>query len=399
MGRSGRYNDFLIIGAGIFGVCTAIELCKKGFNVGIINPDTVPHPLAASTDISKIIRMEYGSDGEYMDMAIASMQAWRSLNSILKEEIYHEVGYLVLSRNPLNDQSTYAGSSLIQLKSRGKNPEILSQDELSRLFPAINSSSYTGGFLHREGGYANSGRAVELLLAYAESLGVESIIGEEVIKIQTSGNKAIGICSSSGRRINAGHTIICAGNHTPYLIPELKKYMKVTGHPVFHLMPSNPDLINQQLSAVFAADISNSGWYGFPLHPLHKVVKIANHGIGLELDPRTDERVVTEYDKNDLREFLRESIPSLAKDEIVYTRRCCYTDTLDGHFWIDNHPEIRNLTIGSGGSGHGFKMGPEVGKMIASKALGQAHKWSGRYEWRDLNSNTIQEEEARNTSV
>ena len=72
-----------------------------------------------------------------------------------------------------------------------------------------------------------------------------------------------------------------------------------------------------------------------------------------------------------------------------------YTDTLDGHFWIDRHPEIKGLTVGSGGSGHGFKMGPVVGEMIATVAEGGQHKWSDRYQWRELSKDTIQREEAR----
>ena len=52
--------DFLVIGAGIFGITTAIELHGRGFSVAVLDPGPLPHPLAASTDISKVIRMEYG---------------------------------------------------------------------------------------------------------------------------------------------------------------------------------------------------------------------------------------------------------------------------------------------------------------------------------------------------
>ena len=82
--------DFLIIGAGVAGVCTAIELRKREYRIGMVNPDQIPHPLAASTDISKIIRMEYGTDVEYMEMAIESMKHWREWNNQFGETIYHE---------------------------------------------------------------------------------------------------------------------------------------------------------------------------------------------------------------------------------------------------------------------------------------------------------------------
>lgn len=57
--------DFLIVGGGIFGITAAVELSKRKYKVGLINPDTIPHHLAASTDVTKAVCMEYGSDREY----------------------------------------------------------------------------------------------------------------------------------------------------------------------------------------------------------------------------------------------------------------------------------------------------------------------------------------------
>ncbi len=48
--------DFLIVGAGIYGVTAALELRSRGHRVSLIDPGPIPHPLAASTDISKVVR-------------------------------------------------------------------------------------------------------------------------------------------------------------------------------------------------------------------------------------------------------------------------------------------------------------------------------------------------------
>ena len=97
-----KKHDFLIIGAGIFGIMAAIELRQRKHSVTIINPDQIPHPLAASTDISKIIRMEYGTDVEYMEMAIAAIEKWREWNDILEDTIFHEVGFLVAAKEQMD---------------------------------------------------------------------------------------------------------------------------------------------------------------------------------------------------------------------------------------------------------------------------------------------------------
>ena len=50
---------------------------------------------------------------------------------------------------------------------------------------------------------------------------------------------------------------------------------------------------------------------------------------------------------------------------LIETRVCQYEDTPDHDLIIDRHPAAQNVWIVGGGSGHGFKHGPAVGKMVA----------------------------------
>jgi glycine/D-amino acid oxidase-like deaminating enzyme len=54
-----------VVGAGIFGVATALALRRRGYAVTLLDPGPLPHPLVASTDISKIVRLDYGPDADY----------------------------------------------------------------------------------------------------------------------------------------------------------------------------------------------------------------------------------------------------------------------------------------------------------------------------------------------
>lgn len=388
--------DFLIIGAGIFGLPTAIELRRRNYSVAILNPDTIPHPLASSTDISKLVRMEYGPDLEYMDMGEYCLQGWRDWNEMLGETLFHEVGFLIAAKQPLEAaEAAFETTSYRNLISKGYHPQRLSYSSVQSRFPAFNYEVYVDGFYNPYAGYVESGRVIKALANYAAQLGVAIHEGQTVEQITQSNNRVTGVKTSEGAQFSADHVIVCAGVHTPYLVPELMPYMKITGHPLFHLKPHNPELFAYPHFTPFAADIANSGWYGFPLHPTEGVVKIGNHGIGVALHPDHDARVVTAEDEAKLRTFLREAMPALADAPIVYTRRCLYTDTLDGHFWIDRHPSVEGLTIGTGGSGHALKMGPVLGELIAAAALGEAHPWGGRFRWRGLTEGTKQEEAAR----
>jgi len=58
----------LVIGAGIFGLTAALELQLRGYRVTVADPGPVPHPLAASNDVSRMVRMDYGGDGLYSSL-------------------------------------------------------------------------------------------------------------------------------------------------------------------------------------------------------------------------------------------------------------------------------------------------------------------------------------------
>lgn len=391
-----KQYDFLVVGAGIFGITAAVELQKRGYQVGVLNPDSIPHPMAASTDISKVIRMEYGADLEYMAMADAAIDGWHGWNDFFQDKLYHETGFLMLCKqNASNDPESFEGASSSNLIRRGHQPERLSKKDLELRFPAFASGPYTDAIFNSRAGFAESGRVVQRLAAYAVQLGVEIWQYQSVLLFEKNKGRVVAVQTREGQRFAAGEILLCAGAYTPNLLPELKPILRATGHPVFHLRPSRPELFQFPQFSVFTSDISHTGWYGFPLHPTENVVKIANHGIGIELDPERDERVVTAGDIANLRAFLEEHIPTLANDPVVFTRRCLYSDTRDGHFWIDRHPELKNLVVAAGGSGHGFKMAPVLGAMITDVATGGKHKWSDRYRWRQFDANTRQLEEAR----
>jgi glycine/D-amino acid oxidase-like deaminating enzyme len=222
-----------------------------------------------------------------------------------------------------------------------------------------------------------------------------------VSEIITEGHQVTGVRTEEGHTFAAAHVVIAAGTWTHLLLPELAPVMKSTGHPVFHLKPAHPELFTSPNFAVFTADVARTGWYGFPLHsreglhPREDIVKIANHGVGQRLHPRTDERLVTAQDEVAFRTFLSTTFPALANAPIVYTRRCLYCDTLDEHFWIDRHPKLAGLTVAAGGSGHGFKFAPILGPLIADAVEGEPNPWLPKFRWRTLSQETSGEEAAR----
>src|SRR5213079_3297111 len=91
----------IVVGGGINGVTAAIELKKRGHKVILVDPGPLPHPLAASTDISKAVRGAYGPDEAYTALAERSIILWRQWNKELGVELYHQTGVLFLCQKPM----------------------------------------------------------------------------------------------------------------------------------------------------------------------------------------------------------------------------------------------------------------------------------------------------------
>lgn len=357
-------RDVAIAGGGIFGVTAALTLARRGYSVRLFEPGPLPHPMAESTDISKVIRMDYGPDEAYLALMEDAMEGWDRWNARFSRPLYHETGVAFLTREPMLEGS-FEYESYRLLTARGHLIERLDQPEIERRFPAWRG--HVDGYFNKRGGFAESGAVVVELAKEAQALGVVLREGAHVTAIHVEGSKVAGLIVD-GQIVESDHTVIAAGAWTPKIVPELSGEFRAIGQPVFHLVPEDTALFSALRFPVFGADISRTGYYGFPLSS-SGVVKIANHGVGRLLDPAS-EREVTAAEEAHLRAFLQHTFPDLAGAKIAATRLCVYCDTGDEHFWIARDPAREGLTIATGGSGHGFKFAPVLGDLIADAMEG-----------------------------
>ncbi len=382
----------VIVGAGINGVTAAIELRKRGHAVALVDPGPLPHPLAASTDISKVVRAAYGADEDYTELAERSIQLWRKWNEESNAELYHEVGVMFMRQREMRP-GDFEYESFKTLQRRGHKVERM--HSALRRFPAWDPELFPDGVLELEAGYAESGRAVATLLGRAKSAGAELLQGRQFLCLDEGEDRVRGVVLQQKKesvaadaaqncaeaKIAADLVIMATGAWTPGLLPFTRAFFRSTGQPVFHLKPSRPELFAPERFPVFGADITTTGYYGFPINR-DGIVKIAQHGPGREMPPDSPERAVTAEQVRDLREFLRRAFPALAGAPVVSTRLCMYCDTHDGHFWIARDPERPGLVIAAGDCGHGFKFAPVLGEIIADAAEGKSSPLLQKFRWR-----------------
>jgi sarcosine oxidase/L-pipecolate oxidase len=83
-------------------------------------------------------------------------------------------------------------------------------------------------------------------------------------------------------------------------------------------------------------------------------------------------------------EFIRINTPDLLPLKISATKLCWYTDSVDNSFVIDHVPGRPGLVVCSGGSGHGFKFLPILGREIVPILEGRAGNsvYAKLWRWR-----------------
>jgi glycine/D-amino acid oxidase-like deaminating enzyme len=361
----------LVVGGGIFGVSAANELRARGQEVTLVDQGRIPHPLAESTDVSKAVRMDYGPDEAYAEQMERALVAWR------RSPFFHETGTLYLSRSAMQaGRFEHEGYEL--LTRRGHRLQRIRPDELRRRFPAWNAELFIDGYYNPEGGWAESGRVVADLCAKAQSAGVR-VLEETKAELLLRGDRVAGVVAN-GKELEADHVVVASGAWAERLVPWLKGCFKRTGQSVFLLRPSDPTPFAPERFPTYGADISTTGYYGFPALSDGRV-KIANHGPGREVDP-DGARDVPAADEAKLRAFLKTAFPLLADAPVAENRTCIYCDTRDEHFWIAQDPQHQGLTVATGGSGHAFKFAPLLGPWIADAVLGVSNPDLPKFRWR-----------------
>src|SRR5712692_7254001 len=189
----------IVVGAGINGVTAAIELKRRGHKVFLIDPGPLPHPLAASTDISKAVRAAYGPDEDYTALAERSIPIWRKWNQELGVELYHETGVLFLRRRPM-EPGDFEYESCKVLEKRGHKFERIGSAKLRERFPAFNAERFQDGFFDPDAGYVESGRVVAALAERAKSLGVELHAGARFTALDEADERVKGVVLEDGQR-------------------------------------------------------------------------------------------------------------------------------------------------------------------------------------------------------
>ena len=362
--------DVAVIGAGVFGVWTAYLLRRAGADVILLDAYGPGNSRASSGGESRIMRMGYGPDETYTRSAMRSLNLWREFFARVEtpglpaaQKLFRQTGVLWLAR----ESDVYCEATSEVLTRLGVEVERLESDELRSRYPHLNFAEIAWGFLEPESGALMARRAVQAVATQAEAEGatvqldkIEPILEEKRLDY---------ISTAHGERISANKFVFACGPWLPKLFPVLLgKRIYVTRQEVFFFgVPAGDNRFEPEVTPIWI-DFNDLA-YAIP-NLENRGFKIAIDAHGPEFDPDSGERVVTVEGSIAARSYLRRRVPGLATAPIVESRVCQYENTSNGDFLIDRHPDLENVWLVGGGSGHGFKHGPAIGEYVVSLLSG-----------------------------
>ncbi|KAI0109226.1 sarcosine oxidase [Nemania sp. FL0031] len=398
--------DYIIVGAGIFGVSTALHLAtsEPDATIYLVDRAPCPCPSAASSDLNKIIRADYG-DIFYMGLALEALHEWNT--NPLYKPFFHETGIVFA------EEIGTGNASFHNYKKLGINPgaEIFTRSQALEKFPIFKNANWTGvkdNYYNPRSGWAEADPTVRAVIQAALDAGV-TYIQQTVDKLIFDDQGAcVGIKTNDNNEMKAKVTLLCTGAWTAQLIANSSPHnhdLQTNGrmvaaaatscvvqcHPDYldlyrdapvHFLgmshthgESIPPTIDGKLKFNFEVTFTNKEYHEasgqtISVPTVRSSQSTWGHDVPEELKGKVIKVVEHVYGKD---------APGLS----VESYRMCWDAVTPNQDWvISPHPACKGLCIAGGGSFHAWKFLPIIGKYVSQMLKGQlAEEQARRWAW------------------
>jgi glycine/D-amino acid oxidase-like deaminating enzyme len=354
--------EIVVVGAGAFGGWTALYLREMGHSVTLIDQYGPGNARATSGGESRQIRAVYGEREIYTRWVLQAFDRWQAREAEWGKKLFYRTGQLSLA-----PQWTKELLETRKVFDRlGVKYDIVKPDDLARQYPQMNtrgieaamSTPSTGVLKAREG-------CVAVAQAFEKKGG--RFVTAKVELGTRAGNALQDVALSTGRRVPAQSFVFACGPWLPKVFPSVMKNKLATPRRAvfFYGTPPGDHRFTWPNFPTWSVDNA----YGFPCIEGRgfKVVPTFEREL---VDPDTQQHALTPDELRKGRAFADKWFPALAQQPLVDSRICQREDSVDDHFIVQQHPELANVWLVGGGSGHGYKHGIMLGDYVAHRVVG-----------------------------
>lgn len=356
-----------VVGAGAFGGWTALHLLRAGARVTLLDAWGAGNSRASSGGETRIIRGIYGGKARYVELTARAFVLWWEHEEHWSRRLYHRTGALWM----FEGDDTYARSTLPLLRTAGLEVAELAPVDAARRYPQIDFSGVRSAFFEIEAGYLLARQACDqVLTGFVAEGGEYRAAAVRPGPIEGRGLRELAL--ADGSTLEADRYVFACGPWLGELFPDvIGDRITPTRQEVLFFGPPRDDARFDEGACPVWVNFGEHFLYGIPGNE-RRGFKVADDTRGPRIDPTTEERLVSPESITRARALLARRFPALARAPVVESRVCQYEQTPDADFILDRHPEADNVWLAGGGSGHGFKMGPAIGELMAGLVLGRA---------------------------
>ncbi|XP_069134301.1 peroxisomal sarcosine oxidase-like [Argopecten irradians] len=356
--------DCIVVGAGIEGSSTAYNLVKEGQRTLLLEQFPLPHSRGSSHGQSRITRMAYGGEDYYTEMMIEAFKLWTELENEYGTTLYRKTGLLAVGRPGCD----LIDGTVESLRKYSVSYTKLDEHELRSKYPMLHYPAdfvavedHTGGILFAD--KALAAFQTEFLRhggTLQDNEPVVDVFPGDIVTVNT--NKA----SYRGRNL-----VLTVGPWATKVLPTLgvQLPLKTLRISVLYWREKTPGEYGAETFPIVLDDncVGQYDIYGLPSLEYPGLYKLCLHA-GPEVDPDRRDEADSTWVVENMKQYVADHFPRLEPHPAII-ETCIYTNSPDHDFVLDRHPAWDNIIIGAGFSGHGFKLSPVVGKILADLVL------------------------------
>lgn len=354
--------DVIVVGGGVMGTAAARALAQRGRETLLLERFRFGHKLGSSGGPTRIFRFTY-EHPDYVRMAGPALDAWRELEDAAGETLLSTTGGIDIGEG--------ARQSADALAAAGAPFAWIAAEAAVERWQGLSIDTGTPVLFQEQGSVCFAERTVKAQARLAAEAGVTVLEETKAERIAPAGDAAWVHTEGESFRAPvvvatagpwAGPLLATAGLHLP-LVPSFEQVS------YFRLREPSPLPTVVDWTGASTRELAGGSVhvpYAVPDPEEPGAVKVALDRSGPDVDAET-----RPFDPDPVRlasvgAWAASRFAPLEPDRPPET--CLYTNTPDGEFVIDR---VGPIVVGSPCSGHGFKFGPLIGRILADLATGE----------------------------
>jgi sarcosine oxidase, subunit beta len=355
--------DTAIIGAGIVGLATAHALCRDGAGSVALFDRSWPGSGDSGRSFS-MVRRHY-SNAVVARLAIEgsrTIREWADEVGVA-DAGFARCGYLLTVPERLVDACR---GNIEMLQGIGLDTWFVSPDEIAEIEPELSTEGVAGAAYEPEGGFADAQKMCLGWFAAAASRGLRHHLGSAVRAVRVERGRAIGVETDAGF-VPAGSVVLATGAWANDLLEPLGARLPI------ELRRLQVAILRTAQGGPLPSAVVSDAVSNVVVRPDrgHQFCAVAYAGEDVLERADDCDHGLSEGYLDAVGRGLELRFPRLAEFELVRGFAGPYDVTPDWNPAIGPCPGIEGLYLAVGWSGHGFKLSPAVGEVVAAEVSGR----------------------------